>query len=853
MKKVMLVASLCAALAFNPTARSAAVGSDGGITLYITCVGSLATDMVVDLNGNPVNNPATGTQWNARDKFEHDIRLFAEHLYQMTEGKHYLRHVLVSDGDRSFANADIRWSNFAGLSTGSLGGWDNPGYQIVLRRAFRSNIHEVVSHEFGHYFYTLQDEYLTPTDRPDYYQGYFSGTAAFRVTVSGDCTHTVMNSNNPYQFCDSGEHQLTVSYTNPTTSTAVNDQVLTPALLTDADASNDGPISSWIDHPYAMDGWTVAAINHTDLAGHHTVGSHPVPNFGTMPAVNIEYVAQDAAAPGRILLLDRSGSMAAESFGIKASQYVQEAGLYLYHSSEATDQIGAYVYNASTDPLFAYGLYNNANTLVSFYDPQGLTNIHLAIKTGLDALVAAHGEAHVAGAELFLMSDGQQTTGPSLWTQVDRAHDLGVRIHTFAYGDSDQAVMNQISSDTSGEEFIMSENSGNLMNLKLAVIKALSRTRGWTLVHSAYGTLEKTGTLNGVDIKTVQFGIPAGAKDLKFYVLPEQPEQNNYGFDMKHATSGQGASTVTTSIQTKGRFKGQGIKHPADGSWTVTIKGDPKTQRLPVGKVQLLAYVDNAELKAQVWMDRAIVTYGKNATTKLYARIANQYPLTRVKTKAVLRAPSGSVVQTVSIRDDGRAPDAIADDGIYTGRIVLEKLPIDKIGRFTAAAHFDVTVDSVPAPNAEYESREDYALALKSFKPSAFSADAETALAVKRAAAEPAIRSRDLAKKVVATGKSYDGSFLLTNAFPSATVLRVNLGQGIIIKGVQADRPKGTYKIAFNVTKKAKPGSRDLSVQFGKTILTLPTAIVVKGRIQEITPAHGIIPTRKTDTKQPQK
>ena len=88
--------------------------------------------------------------------------------------------------------------------------------------------------------------------------------------------------------------------------------------------------------------------------------------------------------PGAILLLDRSGSMSVTTDGIQAVQFVQEAGMFLYHSSESTDRVGTLVYNASVEELFPYALYDPANDLpfASFKNAIGATNIALALRDG---------------------------------------------------------------------------------------------------------------------------------------------------------------------------------------------------------------------------------------------------------------------------------------------------------------------------------------------------------------------------------------------------------------------------------------------------------------------------------------
>lgn len=840
MKKILFLAIFFSVLFWASFSQAASVGDDGGISLLVTFVGDLDTDMVVDLGGNPVNNPATGTQWHAKDKLEHDLGLFAQHVFQMTEGKHYLRNILVIDNDRSWANADIRWSNDAGLSTGALNGWDDRNHRITLRRCFRQNIHEVVSHEFGHYFYGLSDEYLTANaSTVDYYQGHFSGTANFTVTITGDCTDTIMNNNNPYQFCDALDHSLTVNYTNPATAVNVAGEILTSALLADGNPNNDGPINNWINQPFAIDGWAMAGLNQTDLTGYHTDGVRPPFNAAAVPALNIEYVDQVGHAPGRILLLDRSGSMSHETFGIKASQYVQEAGLFLYHSSELTDYIGAFVYNDNTDQLFAYDQYDNNNNLINFYDPVSLTDIHKALKTALDSLVAEHGEDHVAGGEIFLMSDGRQTTGADLWLQVDRAKDLGVVIHTFSYGDADQAIMDQIASETNGEEFLMSENTDNLMNLKLRVIKSIAKIRGLIPVYENYGPLQKTGVNEkGVEYQKISFEVPPQCKDLKFYVFPEKRTEGSYEFTMKYDVSGAQVSSVSSQISSRGRFAGQRSKNPGDGKWTVTISGDPKYKRLPSGNVELIAYIDNPEIDGRVWMDQNVMmmTPADKEKLKVYASVFRGYPLTGVKTQVYFTDSSGKQIASVSMADDGKNGDERAGDGIYTGLVDKYRLiKMSKSLRLNLNARFYILKESIPAPNTEYEPGSDYKKLLKSYKPSVFEVYADRGITFTRKQFQPSVRLLTLAASKFFRPDKGALKIQMRNAFCNPKSLRAGLGKGVVVTGVACESmPKGLYTITYQISKTAPLGSRDLYLQFGAKKLKVKNAIVISDKKKEI-------------------
>jgi|GEM_PF-1352022 len=841
---------------FICSVQAASVGADGGITVSLSYSGDLDHDLVTDNSGNPILD-SSGHQWQAKDKLEHDLRLFAQHVYEMSEGKHYIRRVLISNEARAWASADIRWDMGPGTSSATLDGWINSlVHHLNIRRGWRSNIHDVASHEFGHYFYGLSDEYSKDYG---YYSGHFPEEASFPVRVTVGDPITVMNANTPHQFCDHSDHSITIEYTDPSTGTVVT-QALTPAVIDDADPANDGPINEWVNQLYALDGWAVACLNHVDLIGHHTDGVRPAIDFSTMPEVELRYVEHEGAVPGRILLLDRSGSMSYEEYGIPASQYVQEAGMFLYHSSEPDDYIGTFAYNHAVDKLFNYDRYNSASTLTDFLAPTGLTNIHLALKTALDTFAATHGPDHMAGAEIFLMSDGRQTTGEDLWTQVERARDAGVIIHTFSYGDADETTMQNIASETSGENVIMSENDGSLMNLKMGIVKSIAKKRGWTAMYNHFGKLEwKTVTLsnNNLFYSTISFTVPENSKDVKFYLFPESVNVQNYSFSLANPASATFSSSLDNTQQ-KGRFLGRKVKKPQSGQWTATIMASRPIgtttaytgPSITQGKVYLLAYIDNQDINAQVWLDTPLISLGKDyPKVPIYASVYNKYRLTKVDVLSRIYDPNGLLITTVEMSDSGRNGDKVAEDGIYTALFDTAKLNISSsaalvayvrrlISRFTIRSCFTVTESSYPAPRAEYEYGTNYKEVLKSYKPSRFSAYAETSGGLTQNVYQPYLDIKLEKPLLFEQGKSFRQWISIVNASPSAESLRVNLGQGVRTRVLEADRgEKGNrYLVEFAVDQNAWLGKRELSVQFGKTILTREGyGEIVAGRItQEI-------------------
>jgi hypothetical protein len=213
---------------------------------------------------------------------------------------------------------------------------------------------------------------------------------------------------------------------------------------------------------------------------------------------------------------------------------------------------------------------------------------------------------------------------------------------------------------------------------------------------------------------------------------------------------------------------------------------------------------------------------------KVYASLANPYLLTRLAARALLFGPDGRQLAEIKLADDGKNPDSLALDGVYTGVLDISQLRDSKSLRYNLVARLDVLRDSIPAPNTEYETKTDYRELLRSFKAVPFTADAELGIGLTRTPAKPVLTAEGLKKKVVIPGGRYKAQLLIRHGFAGGRDLRVNLGQGVKIDGVQADRQKSTYLVSYSVGKEALAGPRDLNVQFGHVKLEIKEALIVQ-------------------------
>ncbi len=885
-----LIKTLVVSLLFiSPTvSQSATIASDGGVTLWLSYDdlvspgASLSDDVTVILNNsncqfvNDARNAqglpdspgscgdgTIGQTCTGEEKLIGDLEKFAEHLYESTEGTHYLRHVYISDEGRSWETADIRWSiGNSGNSSAWPWGWEDTTKELNIRRGLGACTHELLLHEFGHYFYSLPDRYQV-NESDGYYEGTLDGSTSFDVGVCVPDPNTLMTNNGfPHQFVDTTNASIAVSYDPPGSGHfdcanpdgTGGGQVLTPGLLSDGDPNNDGPRwnGKWgFNLPYAQDEWSYMPDNQIDLTGIHTEGDFSDPNFDDMPEPQFHIIGADAVNPGIILLLDRSGSMQVETNGVSAAQFVQEAGLYLYHSTPDGQFVGAYVYNAGVDPLFEYAEYDSNFALPSspgqapLLNPTGATNIALALETAIDAFVDEHGEGEANGGQIFLMSDGKQTTGNDLFDQVDRANQLGIKIHTFTYGNADAATMAQISSTTSGDGTAMSA-AENGSELKLGMAKQFSLIRGNTPIYSFKGKLTKSGVTGGVEFFEDAFSLPPTAQNLRFYAFQADGNASELDIRLRNDT-GQNYQVAATALTDKGRFAGTQIESPQPGEWLVRILADKKRKVLPKDAVEIVAYADDRNLDGKVWFKS-----GPNSVSskmQLRAFLDYRYVLTDMKVLAHLYH-EGNRVTSIRMYDDGKkGGDNHRADGIYSADLDLRQLARKAGLKWTKGEYgienpkiridvqYLVNKNSVPAPNYHYSRGGGYQELLDDYRPAEFEAWTTLVHAFSRKSPKPVLQR--IRTRTAVPGRNYRTTVGILNARPQAGEIRLSIGPGIKTQvhrvTPRRDRLGVNLSVSYRIDRDAEAGPRSLKVQFGDALLVGESAVTVRRNQQSRT------------------
>lgn len=854
-------------LALLPFAASAAtIGADGGITLWLswddatspgTSIDSVIneTDAVMggstcdptnaarNTAGAPNSPPScAGTPCTGREKLIVDLQRGARGICEATEGAHYIRRVFVSDEGRGWNSADVRWSVGTGGSSAGLRGWRYTDRATNMRSAERTCIGDVFAHELGHYIYALPDRYA---DSSGYYRGTVDGGAStFRVNVTEGDPNTMMNGNFPHRFVDTTNARIVVSYTPPGGDPVVGEE-LTPALLADADAANDGPDRRHhtLEMPFATDEWSLLPLEHIDLQGVHTEGEFPVP--ADCPETEIVFVGDDVVDPGTILVLDRSGSMGVETNEIEAVQYVQEAGLFLYHSSNDDELVGTFVYNGFVDELFSYGPYDAANDLdqVDFFAAEGLTNIAGALDEAIDTLEQAHAETGPNGARIILLSDGVQTTGQDLWDQVDRAGGLGIRIDTLSFGAADAATMEAIAGNTDGEATPVSERE-NANDLKMVMTRRFAELRGRTPIFTHLGMIpaDEIQSEDGIQQWTRAFRVPPFSGDLQVYdFFPREMPKGEFALRLVSPSGALFTSDAPDNVEEMGRFLGLQVQKPEAGEWLLQVRGE--SSQLAEKGSEIVIFANNRDLKASARLDQLVAS----DSVRILGRADFPYPMTELKVKAHLYS-AGDYIQSIELVDDGTPNlDDTAHDGVYAARLALDGSdPAIETARANGASklrvelEFRVKEESMPAPRANYETGtkvEDLKAEFRAQNLAGLHAWATTVVGLDEKYDEESNVTLSAQGKNLELDAGETGELVIqiAGARPMARDLRIVPGPGLVLEDLAEltceDDDALTFcaRLALRAIEEAPSGLRKLQVQFGGTILELPDAIQVQG------------------------
>jgi len=696
---VSTVLAVLAATLFVPTQASAQtpIAGDCFSDDFLPIVGD---DQVFDLTVSLYGHPTTAE----RTQYETVLRHFARGIFEMSNGQHKIRTITIHQDGYQKRFSDIIWARGGGASppaaVSHMGGFldalgkiyfydiqqdtnaaDFPYVDLVRGNADQQRLSGYdLAHEFGHYAYSLGDEYRG-FQSPDYPQ------VVSVMSVVQNTVKTGQSDNLQWlNFSTSSSLHWAAESSNVTQGRTWG--LPSWGLLTQACQSRqrntatgvliaDDGTEKYLSHypksifytrlgsvaPSSTNTW----LNPNDNVTYPTMKPDLANNPGASdPLEHFNVVWLDSSNVEMELILDVSGSMsgqpiqnvinAAKTFASQVPLGRTTLGVTTFESVVNTGLVPLRPIAQASDVT---AVQNQISTIAVGDD----TAMFLGAKQGLQKLEdyrTAHGTN--ASRVVFLLSDGNDNaSGGVTESDVTTAYKAAkVRMHTLGFADRDMS-----------ENFFpplerMAAATGGIFHRSITQVADLNEA-----MRIALGD-----ALSVQDIKLSGLGDP----------FPIDTFYSQLDFDIDYSLNPGGGVTFDVVDSFGAPAAHQVFVSPRpDGTFTATlIVSEDAITAGGIGKWQLIpqftgagATITSQRLHAipgtKAPLDLIVAashrqTYSYPEPIEVYARTVLDGDITGLAMSAELVAPSGATRQ-ISLVDDGTGNDAAAADGLYSAQI----------------------------------------------------------------------------------------------------------------------------------------------------------------------------------------
>lgn len=669
----------------NPTVLSASI-------LAILAPTAVTADTIHDIR---VSYYDTAENMNTRKTaIEDNIKAFANAMYEATNGAHRLGRVSIYPDGAYKDDTDVLWVQSCHPNA-HVGGHKRAGYRIEHCDAFGNIDHfthtveggNTLMHEWGHFAYALYDEYVNPdqpcsADRP-------GSPCADDVPT----THSIMNS------WTMGPNNTLGSLEELNFSTPVNFSMNTA----------QGRVyqsSAWetlVRNP-SQDPTPRGRVFYPDLAV-------VAPAEGTMPSLELGDSNNLAAATGAldIKFFDVSDAAASDS-AQAAPQHAATTGqamdhtvryLLIDHSSAVTveqlEEIKAgvelIVQEAHPGEIISVISYaDGAEEIVSattITDQASKTPIIEAVKTvqsstaapALDNAfkLALHNlptdATHSSSIYIFGSGHNDGSVHPALDLVRQIGHHTTVIVNAFGTDSTSAvAVPLQLVAEKTHGIFVPFKTPEDIFKGLEAANQAASPAVDFGI---AGGDLTVKGTKDvrfhvgeNLSVLAINLELKGATASAHLSVIDPQHTQhalgaNECGIVTKPKTTAAHSEVV--------HFCNAEFANPTAGDWTLHIAD---TKPLKVSYAIDGTQADNTDALSPH------INYNGQTHT-ITAMLTGNYPVSDLHVTATAKDSHGKTTK-LALKDDGHAPDEIAHDGIYSGKIAH---PV--AGGYSVAVHFD--------------------------------------------------------------------------------------------------------------------------------------------------------------------
>lgn len=619
-------------------------------------------DVTISLYSNPIKP-------EDRAPYEAIIRRFADGVYEASNGAHKIRTVSIYANGRYADKADIVWVKSCWPS-GSISGRGTPGLHINFCDEFdgtnfltSSDGAEgggyTLAHEWGHYFYSLYDEYRSGT---------VAHNAAFHFPHTDDdpVDQSIMNRQwnaigGDYEWLNfSTENSIHIKTAQYRVYQASAWETLTREVSEDP---RDGQRSALPVRLYYPELAQVAPDEDEEP-------EIDLPEPDARSDLKIVWVTEYISFQ---IVIDHSGSM--EDEGKMASARVA-ARLLIDLAEPGMTSIGIIQFDdgvnvlAPLTPVTTESDKLYLKSIVSAIQPDGRTAIGEAAATALYELRSV--DPALSNRGVFLLTDGLNNEGRDPLTVIPDYQAAGIPLFTFGYGsDVDVYSLQQMAAQTGGRFFFSTTGLADLAQVFQDASQNISPTISLDAASATIAEYSEQSFLFSVDETLDRLNVvvtfDADRADINLTAIA--PNGANYSLENCEPTYYETLCLLS-------------VENPQPGLWTLyTASGNygfDLNYRAIGSANQSATYTATV---ASLGGD--FVRYPEPIV--LLATVGKGLPIRGAEAVGILEQPDGSQIE-FTLRDDGVAPDVMADDGLYSAI-----LDYAMSGTFNISVKFTVT------------------------------------------------------------------------------------------------------------------------------------------------------------------
>ncbi|WP_419660392.1 von Willebrand factor type A, DUF1973 protein [Desulfosarcina variabilis str. Montpellier] len=669
---LILMLGVGAMAASSPYSKSRNVPSYGPLDYSIAATSATTVfDVVISLYNDPSgdDDPDNDTGSEEQSDYEAIIRLWADAIYEQTNGSHNLGKVRIFRNGKQGARADVVW-NASEWPRANISGFGVDGKRIMFGDIFPEGRGQgqdydmlanpkgagyTLGHEWGHYVYGLYDEYEGKS-----YITWFTSPRKGDSPVIPAIMNRQWNAVNGDM--DWLNHSTSDNYSADTAQGRTYEASCWEVLVRETTDDPKGLLRLLLPErthytslvgfePTAADGWI-----KTEL---------PAQQDQARANLKIIWMQEDIEMN---VVIDRSGSM----IGTKISNAKQAASALVDVVEDGHTALGVMTFASS---------YNQLQAITAIPDPGD--TVKSTIKAAIDG-ISAGGTTYMFSAAsqaltnlkayqsnngtnanqvVFVLSDGD-TYDTSMETSVTEEYlAADVPVVTFGYGSGLTAsgiqTLQRFASNTNGLFFFSPTSLSDIQSAFLAANTAVSDSvsiAGETSAVPSDGTIqtfdfEVDSTLSSF---TIVVSYTGNVSDLTMAL------KGPSGSDVETTFSATAESGATSAVATIDEMT---VSTEGNGTWTLEMIS---TTGLDIESTVNIIAIPSTGRTYDVTVssiDGGRVSYPNPIV--LTATVSQGTPITGVNMTAIMEAPSGAET-SINMNDEGEGGDADAGDGVYS-------------------------------------------------------------------------------------------------------------------------------------------------------------------------------------------